>query len=276
MEEIGFFGLILIGANILISYKGFKSIVYFDKYKFMIDAILIGKDYKRIATSGFLHVGWSHLIFNMISLYIFSGLVESNMGMLNFLLIYFASLIGGGLLSLYIHRNHGDYSAVGASGAVSGLVFASIALFPGLELGLIMIPGSIPSWLFGLLYIAISIYGIKSDRGNIGHDAHLGGALIGMLTAILLEPSVLKINYLPISLVLIPTFVFIYLILTRPHILIINKPMFTDAPKYIDPKIKWNEEKRNKELSIDQILDKINMKGIDSLTEKERKQLEEF
>lgn len=132
MTDTGIIGLILIIANIVFSYKGFTNETFFDGYKFEVDRILINKDYKRLVTSGFLHVSWTHLIFNMLSLYAFSGLIESNLGGLKFLIIYFVSLVGDDLLSLFVHRNHGDYNSVGASGAVCGIIFASIALFPGM------------------------------------------------------------------------------------------------------------------------------------------------
>ena len=116
MTEIGIIGLSLIVINIAFSYKGFTNALFFDSYKFEVERILINKDYKRLISSGFLHVSWTHLIFNMLSLYAFSGLLENQIGELNFLIIYFASLITGDLFALYIHRNHGDYSSVGASG----------------------------------------------------------------------------------------------------------------------------------------------------------------
>ena len=89
MKDTQIIGLILIVANIAFSYKGFTNQRFFDGYKFEVDKILIKKDYKRLVTSGFLHVGWTHLIFNMVSLYAFSGPVESNLGGVKFLLIYF-------------------------------------------------------------------------------------------------------------------------------------------------------------------------------------------
>ncbi len=276
MEAGGFVFLLLIGANVYISYKGFNSISFFSKYKFQVDKVLIEKDYKRIITSGFLHVSWNHLIMNMIGLYYFSNPIETHLGVMSLLLIYFASLIGGGLFSLYLHRNHGGYSAVGASGAVSGLIFASIALFPGLGIGILFIPFSIPSWLFGLLFVGYTIYGIKSDRDNIGHGAHLGGALIGMIIAILMVPSVISVNILPIALVLIPCLIFIYLIITKPHLLLINTPFSGKKHKYIDPDIQWNIEKKKQQDAIDKILEKVNRKGIDSLTDREREMLEKF
>src|SRR5664279_1898625 len=177
MTNTGIITLILIIVNIAFSYKGFTNETFFEGYKFEVDRILINKDYKRLVTSGFLHVSWTHLILNMFSLYAFSGSIESDLGGLQFLLIYFVSLVGGNLLCLFIHRNHGDYSAVGASGAVSGIIFASIALYPGMGIGFFGLPFSIPGWLYGILYVLYSIYGIKSGKDNIGHEAHLGGAL---------------------------------------------------------------------------------------------------
>jgi membrane associated rhomboid family serine protease len=119
----------------LLPLKGFTNQLFFDAYKFEVDKILINKDYKRLITAGFLHSGWSHLILNMLTLLLFSESIERYLGESLFLIIYLASLVGSCLFALFIHRNHGDYSAVGASGAVSGIVFASIALFPGMGVG---------------------------------------------------------------------------------------------------------------------------------------------
>ncbi|RZJ30215.1 MAG: rhomboid family intramembrane serine protease, partial [Flavobacterium sp.] len=224
----------------------------------------------------FLHIDWQHLLFNMISLYLFSESLEFQIGELNFLILYFASLLGGNLLALLIHKNHGDYSAVGASGAVCGIIFASIALFPGLGIGLLIIPVFIPSWLYGLIYIGYTIYGIKSKRDNIGHEAHLGGALIGMLLAIALYPSSLAQNYVPILIVLIPGAIFIYLIITKPHILFVDNFYFKTHKKNYTIEHRYNEKKVNTQKQLDDLLDKINKKGFDSLTFKEKQRLEEL
>jgi len=135
MSGTGITGLILIVINGIVSYKGFTNPLFFDGYKFEVDRVLINKDYLRLLTSGFLHVNWGHLVFNMLSLYFFSGPIENNFSSFQLLLIYFTSLIGGNLLTLFVHRNHGEYSSVGASGAVCGIIFASIALFPGFGIG---------------------------------------------------------------------------------------------------------------------------------------------
>jgi membrane associated rhomboid family serine protease len=276
MIEPGIVGILLIVANIVFSYKGFTNDLFFDGYKFEVDRILVSKGYKRLITSGFLHVSWTHLIFNMLSLLAFSGLLESNLGEIKFLIIYFASLVGGDLLSLFIHRNHGDYTAVGASGAVCGVIFASIALFPGLGIGLFGIPLSIPSWLYGILYVLISIYGIKSNRGNIGHDAHLGGALVGMIVALLLRPSAFIPNYLTILIIALPTVAFICLIIARPHMLLVDNFHFKKRAKVYSINRKPRKKKIDRQQEIDSILDKINTHGMNSLSKSEKERLEQF
>ena len=276
MKSVGIAAVILIIANITFSYKGFKNRTFFESYKFSVDKILIQKDYLRLLSSGFLHVNWRHLIFNLISLYFFSGMLEVQLGILNYVIIYVCSLLGGNLLALFIHKNHGDYSAVGASGAVCGIIFASIALFPGLDIGFVLIPLAIPSWIFGVLYVAYSIYGIKSAKDNIGHEAHLGGALIGMLVAVVIRPEALVHNYVVITLIGIPIVVFIYLIVTRPHVLLIDSLYFKRASNNLTIDQRYNETKVLKQKEIDKILDKISKKGINSLSKKEKERLDNY
>ena len=212
----------------------------------------------------------------MMSLYAFSPLLEFQIGALQFTLIYFASLVCGDLLALFVHRNHGDYSSVGASGAVCGVIFASIALFPGLEIGFFGIPIGIPSWLYGMLYVGYSIYGIKSSKDNIGHEAHLGGALVGMLIAIILHPNAMVENYLPILIVTLPTIAFIYLIISKPHLLLIDSFSFKTQKSYQHIDHKYTEQKIDKQKEIDKLLDKISTKGIASLSPTEKQKLEEY
>src|SRR5215213_4817069 len=105
---MGTISIILILANFFVSYRGFQNRGFYNKYKFEVEKILVYREYWRLFTSSFLHVNWMHLIFNMLALYFFSGVIENVFGPLWFLTIYFGSAAGGDLLSLYIHRNHGD------------------------------------------------------------------------------------------------------------------------------------------------------------------------
>ncbi len=276
MSSAGIITIFLIVSTVLVSYKGFKDSLFFDKYKFQVDKILAYKDYKRLVTSGFLHVSWMHLLFNMFSLYIFSGLVEGGLGSLNFLLIYFASLIGGGLVSLLIHRHHGDYSSVGASGAVWGVLFACVALYPGMTISLFPIPLSIPVWLYALLFVLFTIYAIRSKKNNIGNESHLGGAIVGMALALLINPMALAENYGKILIVLLPAAAFLYLIITRPHVLLIDNLFYKTHQHYYSIDHQYNVEKHDQQQEIDRILDKINRRGMRSLNKRERDTLKAY
>lgn len=200
MQDLHIVTIVIIAANVLISLKGFNDFVFFEKYKFNIAGIRKGEQI-RIFSSGFLHVDFTHLLFNMLTLYFFANTVISALGTVRFVIIYLAALILGNLLSYYFHKDEYHYSAVGASGAVTGILYASILFYPDMGLYLFFIPIAIPAWIFGLLYLLYSIYGMKSRRGNIGHDAHFGGAIAGYALTLLFVPSLL-FNSLWIVLVL--------------------------------------------------------------------------
>ncbi|HEY4208465.1 MAG TPA: rhomboid family intramembrane serine protease [Puia sp.] len=270
-----FFLFLLIIVNILVSYKGLTNRLFFESYEFQVDRILLYKDYRRLVTSGFLHVSWLHLFFNMFSLYFFSGPVTASLGPVSFLLIYFTSLIGGNLLSLFIHRRHADYSTVGASGAVCGVMFASVALIPNMSIGIFLIPIAIPAWIYALIYILISIYGIRSQKTNIGHDSHLGGALIGMLLALIMHPSALIENYGKILIILIPTLLFIYFITTRPQLLFVDN-LFYKTHQDLNIDQRYNIRRVDQQQEVDRILEKISKKGMNSLNKKEKETLREY
>ncbi len=276
MSSAGVFVFILIVANVIVSYKGFTNIAFFESYKFEVDRILINKDYKRLITSGFLHVSWTHLFFNMFGLYVFSGMLTMTLGALNFLLIYFASLVGGDLLSLLVHKNHGDYSSVGASGAVCGVMFASVAIFPDNSVGILFLPISIPGWIFALFFVLFSIYGIRSKKDNIGHDAHLGGALVGMILALAMYPSAFIDNYGKILIILVPTVAFIYLIVTRPYILFVDNFFYKTHQDFYSVDHRYNAERADEQQEVDRILDKIGRKGMRSLSRKEKDVLKRY
>jgi membrane associated rhomboid family serine protease len=273
MANIGLINLALIFVNIAVTYKGLKDRSFFSKYSFDVNNILVYKDYKRLISSGFLHVSWMHLLFNMFSLYFFSNSLELKMGASSYLTLYFAGLIGGNLLSLLIHRNHGDYSAVGASGAVCGVIFASIAVFPGMRIGLFGLPFSIPGWSYGLFYVLYSIYGIRSKKDNIGHEAHLGGALIGMIVALCMLPEVIAENYLTIVSILFPGMLFVFIIVTRPHFLLVDNKYFKTHIGDYDVDDRYNLDRSGQAQDLDYLLEKIHKRGMKSLTKKERDML---
>ena len=266
----------LIVLNVIISYQGLRSESFFNRYCFSVDKILVNREYIRMVSSGFLHLNWIHLILNMISLYLFSELLELYTGSMAFVIIYFAALVGGNALALFIHRQHGDYTAAGASGAVCGVIFATIALFPGITINPLILPLQIPGWLYGLIYILYSIYGIRSRHRNVGHEAHLGGALVGMLTAMAFHPDAVAANYMTILIITVPCLAFIYLIITRPYVLYIDNFYFKQHYRNGTIDDRYNLEKVTEQNEIDDILEKIHRKGINSLTKAEKEKLDRF
>lgn len=185
--------LLIIVVNVLVSMKGFKDYGFLNTYKFQIGKIEAGEKIRMIS-SGFLHVDWMHLGFNMYALYLFGDIVAVSLGNLYFLLIYFGSLLTGNLYSLFFHKSESYYSAVGASGAVSGVLYSSIMLYPDMTLMLFPLPIPIPGYIFGVGYLLYSIYGMKKQLGNVGHSAHLGGAIGGFALTLFLYPEIFSIH----------------------------------------------------------------------------------
>lgn len=202
MSGINIVTLAIIALNVLISFKGFNDYSFFHQYKFSIRNIVQGERI-RMLSSGFLHVDTTHLFVNMLTLYFFADSVIYFLGEIYFLLIYFGSLLAGNLLSFFFHKNEPNYTAVGASGAVLGVLYAAILLRPDMMLGLFFII-PIPAYVFGIGYLLYSIWAMKQNADRVGHDAHLGGAIGGYLLTILIQPSILTTSFLMVILLAIP------------------------------------------------------------------------
>ncbi len=180
----------------LISYKGFSDRSFFERYKHYPFAEESSKDYIRFLSSGFLHSGWAHFVFNAYVLLMFGNRVEqyfvakfgSLFGGVMYLLMYLTCIIAANIPSFLKHRNNPAYGAIGASGAISGVVFISILLNPMSRLGIIFIPIFLPAFIFGLIYLIYSSWAARNQDSRIGHDAHFYGALYGMLFVILFDP----------------------------------------------------------------------------------------
>lgn len=190
--------IVIIAANVIISMKGFDDYGFFEKYKFNVGGLRRGEQI-RMFSSGFLHVDTQHLLFNMVTLFFFASIVVGEIGQLNFLILYLGSLIAGSLLSYVFHKNEFHYSAVGASGAVTGVLYAAILFEPDMTINFF-----IPGWMFGIGYLLYSIYGMKNRIGNIGHDAHFGGAIGGFALAIIFKPSLLANDLKTVALLAVP------------------------------------------------------------------------
>ena len=171
---------------------------YFEKFAEWPYEIVNHHKYYQVITSAFLHADLMHIAFNMFTLFSFGPVLEGMfvmnfgqlLGSLYFFLIYFISLLSGSLLTLVFNYKNPNYVAVGASGAISGIIFSYVLFFPFSKLLVFFIP--MPAFLFAFVYVGVSIYGVKNKFGNIGHESHLGGALGGVLATFILIDGAFK------------------------------------------------------------------------------------
>jgi membrane associated rhomboid family serine protease len=147
------------------------------------------RQYDTIVTSGFVHADLPHLIFNMVTFWFFAFPLERRIGGVRFALLYCLALVVSDLGTYFKHRNDPQYASLGASGAISAVLFAAIVYFPWMKLFIIPIPLPIPAPLFAVGYVAYSWYSARQSRGRINHDAHLGGALFGLVFVLLTDPA---------------------------------------------------------------------------------------
>jgi len=212
--------ILFIIITAIISFVAFNNPGITEKYKFSVGAILGRKEYIRLLSSGFLHADIMHLVFNMMTLYFFGPIVIQTFGNLGFTIVYLGSILLGNFLSLYIYQKQPWYSAVGASGGVSGILFASIAMIPDIGIYIFFIPIPIKGYIFGLLYFGYSVYMMMNPRqhDNIGHAAHLGGAFFGLVYAVAVAPDAAIHNALYLGIMSLPLIYLGYEIFVRKRI----------------------------------------------------------
>ena len=205
----------IIAITVIISLAGFQNAEVFEKYKFNVSAIKYKKEYIRLLSAGFLHADWGHLFFNMFTLYFFGPIVLEAFNIVGFILIYLGSIILGNLFSLYLYQKQGWYSAVGASGGVSGILFAAVAYAPN-EIEVNFVPG----FIFGALYFSYSVYMMLNPKphDNIGHAAHLGGAAFGLVYAVVVEPEVAFSNIYFLGVMSLPLLYMAYQVFVKKRI----------------------------------------------------------
>lgn len=199
MLEISVNTLIII-VTVVVSWQAWQKPALFQRWLFSPYKVQKSQDYKRFVTSAFLHADYMHLAFNMITLYFFGGFVEhilqvnynDSIGRLLFLLLYFVGVIVAHLPSFFKYKNMPYYNSVGASGGVSAIVFAYIAIRPLSDLCLYFII-CLPSVAFGAIYLMYSYWQGKRNTDNINHDAHLWGAIFGFIFIMLVLPNAFEL-----------------------------------------------------------------------------------
>ena len=189
--------LIIILVTVAISVWAWNNNSIMDRWIMNPYQVAQRGQYYRLLTSGFLHADWSHLIFNMLSFYFFGSYIEQLFALL-FGPLYAVWLVGFYLVAIVVsdlptyfkHRNDPGYNSLGASGGVSAIIFASILFRPLTPLIMMFIPIPIPGFIFGIFYLAYSFYEARRGNSNINHDAHIYGALFGIVFMIVVDPGI--------------------------------------------------------------------------------------
>ncbi len=191
--------ILIIVVTVMVSIMAWQRREWYEKFTFYPYDIHRSKTYYRFVSYGLLHADWIHLGVNMFVLLSFGNQMLKTYlmffgfkGYLYFLLLYIGGLVFSVLFSYRKHKDDYYYHAIGASGAVSAVLFSSILYYPLSKIYLFLIPIGIPAFLFGILYIAFEAYMHKKAKDNIGHDVHIGGAIFGLGINILLNPSVVS------------------------------------------------------------------------------------
>lgn len=196
--------LFIIILTVLVSFTTFRNRLAFERMKFNAYEIRQHKSWHRFFSYGLLHADWMHLLINMFVLYSFGSLTEDILraelgiqGRIFFGILYVTALICSVLPSYFKHRKNYYYNAVGASGAVSAVLFASIIVHPQGNVFLMFIPIPIPAFIFGIFYLGYSVWMARRGTDNVGHDVHFWGAIYGIAFVCLLHPPFLRnfINY---------------------------------------------------------------------------------
>lgn len=178
--------ILTIGTSL---YTIFRNRSLLGKLMFSPYSFFHEKKWYTIVTSGFVHADIMHLIFNMLTFYYFAFLLEFRTTSEMFLIVYFGSMIIADLPTAFKNRDNYEYRSLGASGAISGLLFSSIIINPGTKIGILLFPFPMPASVFAVLYLIYCYFAARNYQDNINHSAHLWGALAGLVLTILLKPN---------------------------------------------------------------------------------------
>ncbi len=255
------------------------------RYGLAVDGILEKSQYYRLWSALWIHDHWMHLLLNILVLLGLGYATEGPLDTPNFLFIFLVSAVGGNLLALYISRDDqsGQSHAVGAAGGISGVLMASLTLSPLLTLSVSSLPVILPLWPLAVAFLAISIFAMKTDHGTTNHDAHLGGAIVGLLLSPVVAPDSLQTTLWLAAALLLPSVVLFYALVKAP--MRSPKVMPANASALIDHTLVTQQWVGGASISqdecdyitledeIDSLLDRITQSGYHGLSDHERERL---
>ncbi|CAH0996582.1 hypothetical protein EMA8858_02714 [Emticicia aquatica] len=197
MEQITA-NLLIIIVTVGMSLYALSNLSVFESWLMNPVAINRNREYHRFITSGFIHADFMHLFFNMYTLYSFGDFIEQvfiqkfdndpKLGSVAYVIFYIVAIIVSDLPTFFKHRNDRNYNSLGASGAVSAVIFGAILFVPTAQLGVFFIP--MPAFIFAGLYLAFTYYEMQRGNGFINHSAHWYGAIFGVVVMIVMYPQV--------------------------------------------------------------------------------------
>jgi membrane associated rhomboid family serine protease len=264
----------ILALTTLVTVAAFRKPILRERLMFNSYDVLYRKQTERMLTTALIHADWLHFFFNAFSFYSFGRNIELIYGAKPLLLIYLSSILGGSLLSLIVYRKD-KYRSLGASGGVCGVIFASIFLLPGGSITMYFIPFGIPAYAYAIGFLVFSFVAQRRQVGNIGHTAHLGGAIVGLLVATVLYPRLvfaapwMFVAVLGLSVTILAVLLFdpAYLLGSRWNSS--NRSPGDERSREYDE----NRERSRKMAEIDRLLDKVSKEGVEKLSKSERKKL---
>jgi membrane associated rhomboid family serine protease len=266
-ETITLLLLIILGFT---TWQGLNQPGVMEKYLFSTDAIRFHRQWIRLVSPAFLHSSWGHFGGNAITLYFFGRFLENREGPGILLGIFFLSVAGGHLLCLWLHKEGGDYRAIGASGGALGVLFATILLSPGMRMILFPLPIPIPGWLYALGFLFYTLSSLRGGSG-VSHEAHLGGMLSGVAVTLLYYPWVFRTSPFLVTVILLTSAGGLWYFHQNPG----RVPGFFRFQ--VKSAVAQHQQRKRREESgqVDALLDKVSQHGLHSLSKRERKLLEE-
>lgn len=250
-------------------------------YGLKVDSILEKNQYYRLWSALWIHDHWSHLLLNTLMLLCLGCVTEAPLDTPDFLFIFLVSAVGGNLLALYVSRDDqsGWSHAIGAAGGISGVLMASLTLSPSLTLSVSPLEISLPLWPLAVAFLTVSVFALKPYRGTTNHDAHLGGAIVGLLLSPVVAPDSLQTTLWLAAALLLPTVVLFYALVKAPEIVPANASALADKPlatQVLGSSLSISQDECNVvslEDEMNALLDRITQSGYHNLSDHERERL---